>query len=304
MTPSRIGLLVSLTLHALLAGALYWWWFAPEILPPKGRVVPLTLSMFDVPAAPVRPTRVLPEKKLAAVDTPADPGGRPAPAPSPSHKPEPDHPNKAPASADTPPVKSAPQSQSQSKPKSTRPKAKPPTKAEPKPAPTHAVEKKAKSAAKPKPKSPPRHQVPPAPRGVAKAHKPADTPPSAEGQSTSRHKAPAAASTGTPDKTTPTVDLTQLQLQYQSALSAAINRQKFYPRMARRLRQQGVVTVAFTVQADGRIKDIHVVESSGRSLLDKGAVAAIRRVGRFHPFPPALKLERMPLRISLNYNLR
>jgi TonB family protein len=56
-----------------------------------------------------------------------------------------------------------------------------------------------------------------------------------------------------------------------------------YPRAARGRRATGYVLVAFTVNADGSVSDIDVVNSEPRHLFDKAALKAVRQ-WRFKPY--------------------
>lgn len=47
---------------------------------------------------------------------------------------------------------------------------------------------------------------------------------------------------------------------------------KWYPALAIRLNHEGTTTLGFTVQTDGSISDVHVVNSSGHDELDEAAV--------------------------------
>lgn len=60
-----------------------------------------------------------------------------------------------------------------------------------------------------------------------------------------------------------------------------IIKQLVYPSMARRMNWEGRVVVAFTIAEDGAAHGIRVVESSGYSVLDKSAVAAVRSAASF-----------------------
>ncbi len=55
-----------------------------------------------------------------------------------------------------------------------------------------------------------------------------------------------------------------------------------YPRIARKMGWEGKVVVSFVVDKDGRIQDVHIVESSGFAALDKNAIATIKKAA---PFP-------------------
>jgi len=87
-------------------------------------------------------------------------------------------------------------------------------------------------------------------------------------------------------------------------LRAAIEAQKRYPAMARRLRREGRVVVRFVVHANGRISDIAVVEGSGTRVLDRAARRAVAAVGTFRPFPDELQAPRKTFRIAMRFRLR
>lgn len=91
---------------------------------------------------------------------------------------------------------------------------------------------------------------------------------------------------------------------YQAALIAAIAEKKFYPPLAQRLGQEGMITVALTVEADGRFSDIHLVGSPDSAILGRGAMEAVEALGHFRPLPAALGLQRMPVQVTLVYKLR
>lgn len=59
-----------------------------------------------------------------------------------------------------------------------------------------------------------------------------------------------------------------------------------YPQQARQMRQQGRVKVAFTLQDDGRLSNIRLLQSSGYHSLDQAALNTLKRLGKYSP-PPA-----------------
>jgi protein TonB len=69
-------------------------------------------------------------------------------------------------------------------------------------------------------------------------------------------------------------------------LHAAIDGHKRYPRMARRLRREGVATVLFRLHPDGDLDALALADSSGFAALD---AAALRAVAAVAPFTPAAK---------------
>ncbi|MCW8956676.1 MAG: energy transducer TonB [Gammaproteobacteria bacterium] len=67
-----------------------------------------------------------------------------------------------------------------------------------------------------------------------------------------------------------------MQLVYQ-----AINKYKAYPYMARRLGQQGKVTLKFVMHPDGLVTDVVVIGSSQYSVLDNAARQAVSAISPF-----------------------
>lgn len=64
-----------------------------------------------------------------------------------------------------------------------------------------------------------------------------------------------------------------------------------YPRMAIQLGQEGKVVIALTVDESGKITSAEVKQSSGSSILDRGALESIRRHWVFPPGAPNRQFE-------------
>ncbi len=58
-----------------------------------------------------------------------------------------------------------------------------------------------------------------------------------------------------------------------------------YPKMAQKLKMQGTVRVAFTLNVDGSVENIKVVESSGFEILDEDAMKLIEKTASSFPKP-------------------
>ncbi len=71
-----------------------------------------------------------------------------------------------------------------------------------------------------------------------------------------------------------------------------------YNPQAKRMGIQGMVTVSFTIQQDGRVRDVAVSKSSGYSLLDESAIEAVRSAAPFAA-PPEPARVIMPVQFSL-----
>ncbi|ACX96975.1 TonB family protein [Halothiobacillus neapolitanus] len=277
MSPSRTGFVISALLHAALVGVGLYFWLkpTPQTDGSKEVVVPVSLASFAPATAKPRPQPTEPAQK--PIDKPEPEEDEPL-NPSPGAKPEAEQIQKPELK---PEPKPKPEQKNVAKSVST-----------PKPKQTH-------QSAPPKPPAPKVHKTPAAPHPTASAPR---MQPSTE-QQPERQAESAPPQNPAPDGTTPD-ELDQIRLQYQSALAEAIEREKFYPSLARRLNQQGLIRVGFTVLADGRITNIHLVEPSAATALNQGAIEAIKRVGQFKPIPPALGIQSMDLNISLIYKLR
>lgn len=71
-----------------------------------------------------------------------------------------------------------------------------------------------------------------------------------------------------------------------------------YPRLARKMKWQGTLTVSFTVLENGAVENIKVIRSSGHSILDKNVIKTIKQVQPFPP-PPAAADFTMPIKYTL-----
>jgi len=90
---------------------------------------------------------------------------------------------------------------------------------------------------------------------------------------------------------------------YLVALKKQLEKGKSYPSTARRLKQEGTVRVRFTIQADGKVEDIEISESSRYSALDKSALEAVEKMGRFEPIPGILNKKSWRIEIPIQYKL-
>ncbi len=89
---------------------------------------------------------------------------------------------------------------------------------------------------------------------------------------------------------------------YKASLRAAIGRvaNRLYPRSAQRMRKQGTVRVRFNLARNGRISAATVVSSSGHRILDKAAVKALKKLGKYKPPPPGVPSTlTVPIRFKL-----
>jgi protein TonB len=73
-----------------------------------------------------------------------------------------------------------------------------------------------------------------------------------------------------------------------------------YPKMAQKLKMQGEVRIAFSLDADGSVENVKVVESSGFEILDEDAVSLIEKTASKLPKPS----KSVRITVPLSYILR
>jgi len=95
----------------------------------------------------------------------------------------------------------------------------------------------------------------------------------------------------------------QAKARYLQKVREKIQAHRYYPRIARKLRQTGRVEVQFVIRKDGRVSSVTLVERCGHRRLDKAARETIERIGRFDPLPKVLG-DRLKVRVPIHYQLR
>ena len=84
---------------------------------------------------------------------------------------------------------------------------------------------------------------------------------------------------------------------YYDMMRMKIERNKQYPENAKNLHQQGLVTVSFIIDQQGRLSSLRVVNGSRFKVLDRAALEAVRTSA---PFPrPPISLFKEPLKLEL-----
>ncbi|PIE18908.1 MAG: hypothetical protein CSA66_03530 [Proteobacteria bacterium] len=100
------------------------------------------------------------------------------------------------------------------------------------------------------------------------------------------------------------VDLDKLLRSYIAKVARSVRRDMTYPRAALRAELEGRCVVAVTIDGGGRVVSIALVRSSGHTVLDKAAVAAVSRVERVPPPPTALAWGSREVQVPFTFRLR
>lgn len=96
----------------------------------------------------------------------------------------------------------------------------------------------------------------------------------------------------------------RLKNQYLHALRAKINENKHYPRISKRLKEQGVATISFRVLKNGNFINIKVLKTSSKKRLDKAALEAISDTNSFMAFDKKIKASYMDIIIPIEFKLQ
>jgi protein TonB len=87
-----------------------------------------------------------------------------------------------------------------------------------------------------------------------------------------------------------------------AGVGAWLRAHRSYSEMARALGRQGTVVMQITVNPEGRVVDVNLVQGSGTDLLDHAAEVLVRDA-QLPPFPPDMKLPRQSLTVPIRYIL-
>ena len=92
-------------------------------------------------------------------------------------------------------------------------------------------------------------------------------------------------------------------LRYQDMVKQRIESYRYYPLRAQRMRIEGVVDLAFVINADGSSENVRIIKSSGSKFLDAEAVKTIRKASPFLPLPEEIKRTNVDIRVAIVFSL-
>jgi len=91
---------------------------------------------------------------------------------------------------------------------------------------------------------------------------------------------------------------------WETAVVRRLEQYKRYPSEAQARRVEGVVTLNFRVNRDGRVLAREIVRSSGHPELDKEVISMIERAQPLPPFPPSMPEDQLALTVPIRFSLR
>ncbi len=89
---------------------------------------------------------------------------------------------------------------------------------------------------------------------------------------------------------------------FASRVNSHLNRHKQYPDRARERDLNGVTIVLFSISASGKLRSVRIVSSSGSSIIDRAAIATVRRASPFPRIPRGMSAPhefRAPIRFKI-----
>ena len=95
-----------------------------------------------------------------------------------------------------------------------------------------------------------------------------------------------------------------LAADYASRLFRAIDRVRFYPVGSRERREEGRVVLRVTIGANGHLLDAYIVSSSGHPELDAATIEMARRAAPYPPLPRGLGAERASFNVPIIFGIR
>jgi periplasmic protein TonB len=91
---------------------------------------------------------------------------------------------------------------------------------------------------------------------------------------------------------------------WQTALAAHIERFKRYPAKARSSGEEGIATVAFTIDRQGRLLTSHIVKSSGSPMLDEETLAMLARAQPMPAPPGDIPDNKLSFIVPVRFNIK
>lgn len=90
---------------------------------------------------------------------------------------------------------------------------------------------------------------------------------------------------------------------YSSKLREEINKNKNYPTISKKLKEEGRVVLSFRVLKSGKFTNIRILISSHKERLDKAALNALHETKGYEPFDSSINKEFLDFELPLEFKL-
>ena len=94
-----------------------------------------------------------------------------------------------------------------------------------------------------------------------------------------------------------------LESEYLAKVQAKIEKNKVYPKVAKRLNQTGKVIVSFDILKDGKVTNIKIINKSKFEKLDEASIELLTNIGFFEAIPNELNKTVWNIQIPINYQI-
>uniref|UniRef100_UPI0040487827 energy transducer TonB n=1 Tax=Aliarcobacter sp. TaxID=2321116 RepID=UPI0040487827 len=94
-----------------------------------------------------------------------------------------------------------------------------------------------------------------------------------------------------------------LENEYLAKIKKTIEKNKTYPKIAKRLNQMGKVDVKFVISKDGKIFDARIVKKSNFERLDSAAIEILTKINNFEPIPDKLNKNSWEITVPIVYQI-
>ncbi|AXK49247.1 TonB-dependent receptor [Aliarcobacter trophiarum LMG 25534] len=95
----------------------------------------------------------------------------------------------------------------------------------------------------------------------------------------------------------------KLESEYLAKVQAKIEKNKIYPKSAKRLNQTGKVIVSFDILKDGKVTNIRIIHKSKFEKLDDASIELLANIGFFEAIPNELNKTVWNIQIPINYQI-
>ncbi|OCL87169.1 energy transducer TonB [Arcobacter porcinus] len=100
------------------------------------------------------------------------------------------------------------------------------------------------------------------------------------------------------------VKAAEMEDMYLGKIKHIIEKNKKYPRVAKRLKHEGKVTISFDILADGKIVNIRIIENSKYKTLDQATMELLENIAFFDAIPKELnKTVWNNIQVPVNYEM-
>ena len=97
--------------------------------------------------------------------------------------------------------------------------------------------------------------------------------------------------------------LVEAEMHYRNEVIRLIESKKYYPKRLQKMRKEGDVLVAFTLNRNGSVQMVEVLNVKGSSLFKKAALKAVQSAALFPSFPQDSSRETWSFKVPLSYRL-